>query len=55
MGVATGKLAGFDLNCKTVNLDRGGSVVLKDAGVVECFWLPCKVQMQHPSWYTQIY
>ncbi len=55
MGVATGKLAGFDLNCKTVNLDRGGSVVLKDAGVVEYFWLPCKVQMQHPSWYTQIY
>lgn len=33
-GVATGEREGYDLSCKTADLDRGGSVVLRDAGVV---------------------
>lgn len=40
MGVAAGKLAGYDLSCKTASSDRGGSVVLKDAGVVHMVLAP---------------
>lgn len=33
-GVATGQREGDDLSCQTADLERGRSVVLKDAGVV---------------------
>ena len=38
-GVATGKLAGHDLDSNIADVDTGGAVVLTDRGVIQQFWL----------------